>query len=159
VALVVRADSLTKSMSTYLVDRIVATDNVDVLTRTTVVGATGGERLESVTLANAGEGTIESVPADAVFMFIGAIPHTNWLATTLLRDERDFLLTGRDLADGRRPGQWALDRDPFPLETNVPGVFVAGDVRHGSTKRVAAAVGEGGMAVQLVHEHLRDVAR
>lgn len=79
------------------------------------------------------------------------------LQEQLLRDERDFLLTGRDLvADGSRPGQWPLERDPFPLETNVPGVFVAGDVRHGSTKRVAAAVGGGGMALQLVHQHLRD---
>jgi thioredoxin reductase (NADPH) len=158
VSLVVRAESLTKSMSTYLVDRILAAENIEVLTRTTVVGAAGEDRLESITLANAAAGTIDTVPADAVFMFIGAIPHTSWLATTLLRDERDFLLTGRDLvADGGRPGHWPLDRDPFPLETNVPGVFVAGDVRHGSTKRVSAAVGEGGMAVQLVHQHLRDV--
>ena len=157
VSVVVRADSLEKGMSAYLVERVQAADNLEVLTRTTVVGAIGDEELTAVTLANAREGTIETVPADAVFMFIGAIPHTSWLATALLRDERDFLLTGRDLvADGRRPGQWALDRDPFPLETNVPGVFVAGDVRHGSTKRVAAAVGEGGMAVQLVHQHLRD---
>ena len=156
VALVVRADSLAKSMSTYLVERVNATENIEVLTRTRVVGASGEARLESLALANAGEGTIETVPADAVFMFIGAIPHTNWLATTLLRDERDFLLTGRDLADGRRPGRWPLDRDPFPLETNIPGILAAGDVRHGSTKRVAAAVGEGGMAVQLVHQHLRD---
>jgi thioredoxin reductase (NADPH) len=145
-------------MSTYLVERVQADGNIEVLTRTTVVGASGEDQLTSVTLANAREGTIETVPADAVFMFIGATPHTSWLATALLRDERDFLLTGRDLvADGRRPGQWPLDRDPFPLETNVPGVFVAGDVRHGSTKRVAAAVGEGGMAVQLAHQHLRDV--
>jgi thioredoxin reductase (NADPH) len=158
VRLVVRADSLAKGMSSYLIDRIGGCDNIEVLTRTTVVGAAGENQLESVTLANAEEGTIDSAPADAVFMFIGAIPHTNWLATTLLRDERDFLLTGRDLvSDGRRPGQWPLDRDPLPLETNVPGVFVAGDVRHGSTKRVAAAVGEGGMAVQVVHQHLRDV--
>jgi thioredoxin reductase (NADPH) len=158
VNLVVRADSLAKGMSSYLVDRIIASDTIEVLTRTTVVGAAGENRLESITLANAEKGTIDSVPADAVFMFIGAIPHTNWLATTLLRDERDFLLTGPDLvADGRRPGQWLVDRDPLPLETNVPGVFVAGDVRRGSTKRVAAAVGEGGMAVQLVHQHLRDV--
>jgi thioredoxin reductase (NADPH) len=158
VSLVVRADSLARGMSSYLVERIVAADNIEVLTRTTVVGATGENQLESITLANAEKGTIDSVPADAVFMFIGAKPHTNWLATTLLRDERDFLLTGPDLvADGQRPGQWPLDRDPLPLETNVPGVFVAGDVRHGSTKRVAAAVGEGGMAVQLVHQHLRDV--
>jgi thioredoxin reductase (NADPH) len=158
VSLVVRADALEKSMSTYLVERIEARENIEVLTRTTVVGASGEDQLASITLANAREGTIETVPAGAVFMFIGAMPHTSWLATTLLRDERDFLLTGRDLAGhGRRPGQWPLDRDPFPLETNVPGVFVAGDVRHGSTKRVAAAVGEGGMAVQLVHQHLRDV--
>jgi thioredoxin reductase (NADPH) len=158
VTVLARAESLGKSMSTYLVDRIVAAENIDVLTRTTVVGAQGDTTLESITLANAHEGTIDTVPADAVFMFIGAIPHTGWLATALLRDERDFLLTGRDLvAGGRRPGRWPLDRDPLPLETNVPGVFVAGDVRHGSTKRVAAAVGEGGMAVQLAHEHLRDV--
>jgi thioredoxin reductase (NADPH) len=158
VSLIVRADSLAKGMSTYLVDRVLATENIEVLTRTTVVGASGEVALESLTLANASTGTIDSVPAGAVFMFIGATPNTSWLATTLLRDERDFLLTGRDLvADGGRPGQWPLDRDPFPLETNVPGVYVAGDVRHGSTKRVAAAVGEGSMAVQLVHQHLRDL--
>jgi thioredoxin reductase (NADPH) len=155
VTIVVRAGSLAERMSRYLVDRIEAEDKIEVLTRTELAAAHGSERLAAVTLARDGEVGAEPIPVDAVFIFIGALPHTDWLAGALARDDHGFIVSGRDLGlGGRRPTDWPLDRDPYPLESSMPGVFVAGDVRHGSIKRVASAVGEGAMAVQLIHQYL-----
>jgi thioredoxin reductase (NADPH) len=150
VSVVVRGDSLEKGMSQYLVDRINAQENVDVRLGTQVAGADGDGHLERVTLAGR-DGTQATVDAVAMFIFIGARPETDWLDGQVVRDERGFILSGPDLG---RPKGWPLERDPFLLETSLPGVFVAGDVRAGSTKRVASSVGEGAMAVRFVHEHL-----
>ena len=150
VTVLVRGDALEKGMSQYLVDRIRAQDNVVVRTGTQVAAAHGDGHLEGVTLRTT-DGGEERVGAVAMFIFIGARPETDWLDGQVARDERGFLLTGPDLG---RPRGWPLERDPFLLETSMPGVFVAGDVRAGSTKRVASSVGEGAMAVRFVHEHL-----
>lgn len=155
VTMVIRADSLEARMSRYLVDRIEADRKIDVLTRTELAAAHGSGRLEAVTLRQDGEVADEPIPVDALFIFIGAFPHTDWLEGALARDDHGFILSGRDLGlGGSRPADWQLDRDPYPLETSMPGVFVAGDVRQGSIKRVASAVGEGAMAVQLIHQYL-----
>ncbi|WP_018683767.1 FAD-dependent oxidoreductase [Actinokineospora enzanensis] len=155
VVLVVRGDSLDRSMSRYLIDQIAAVDAIEVQTCTEVVGGTGTDHLETLTLRDNRAGTTETVPASWLFVFIGAAPRTDWLDGTLSRDGRGFVLAGPDLlTSGRKPQGWDLDRDPFHLETSVPGVFVAGDVRAESVKRVASAVGEGAMAVSLVHRYL-----
>jgi thioredoxin reductase (NADPH) len=153
VSILIRAGSLAKGMSQYLVDQIEGAENIEVLTGTELAAAHGEDRLESLTLKRDGEVEGDPVPADAVFVFIGAAPHTDWLQGRLICDERGFIVTGRDLDP--RPADWPLDRDPYPLESCMPGVFVAGDVRHGSIKRCASAIGEGAMAVQLIHQHLR----
>jgi thioredoxin reductase (NADPH) len=154
VSVVVRGDSLEKGMSQYLVDRIHAHPRIDVRLATTVARAEGDDRLAAVQLSN-GSGPPERVEVSAMFVFIGARPETDWVDGRLERDDRGFILSGPDLlADGRRPKGWSLDREPFLLETSAPGIFVAGDVRHGSTKRVASSVGEGAMAVRFVHEYL-----
>ena len=115
----------------------------------------GSTNLETITVADAVTGDVRTVPAYALFIFIGAMPHTDWVADVLKRDSQGFIQTGPDsLRDGRRPRGWNLDRDPFLLETSMPGVFAAGDVRQWSVKRVASAVGEGSMAVQFVHQYL-----
>jgi thioredoxin reductase (NADPH) len=151
VTMVVRADSLVKSMSHYLIEQINVLENVEVLTRTEVVAALGeAEHLTALRLRDADDGSEREVPVDACFVFIGALPRTEWLAGVVARDERGFVLAGPDLP---RQG-WPLPREPHPLETSVPGVFVAGDVRSRSIKRVASAVGEGSMAVSLIHEYL-----
>jgi thioredoxin reductase (NADPH) len=158
VTVLVRGSSLKDSMSQYLQDQIAATANIHVRTRAGVVGATGASSLEAITIHDANTGTDETVPASAIFIFIGAEPRTEWVASVLTRDSQGFILTGPDLprpATSPRPEGWPLDRDPFFLEASMPGVFVAGDVRHGSIKRVASAVGEGAMAVQLVHQFRR----
>jgi thioredoxin reductase (NADPH) len=155
VTILARGDALGRTMSDYLVKEIQANDTIAVRLGTQVVGAGGTGRLEHLTLQDLRTGSAETVPAAALFILIGAQPHTEWLAGTLDRDERGFLLTGRDLLHGGQlPPGWPLDRPPLLLETSVPGVFAAGDVRHGSVKRVASAVGEGSIAIQLVHEHL-----
>ena len=155
VTIVVRAHTLAERMSRYLVDRIEAEPKIEVLTRAELAAAHGTGRLAAVTLARDGEVGAAPIPVDAVFIFIGALPHTDWLAGVLARDDHGFIVSGRDLGlGGRRPADWPLDRDPYPLEASMPGVFVAGDVRHGSIKRVASAVGEGAMAVQLIHQYL-----
>jgi len=159
VTLLVRGSSLNDSMSQYLQDQIEATANIHVRLRASVVGAQGGETsLESIIVHDADTGGDETVPASALFIFIGAAPRTEWVADALMRDAQGFILSGPDLpraADSKRPEHWPLDREPLLLETSMPGVFVAGDVRHGSVKRVASAVGEGAMAVQLVHQFRR----
>ena len=155
VTLLVRGDTLGRSMSDYLVKELQANDAIAVRLGTQVVAAGGAGRLEQLTLHHAHSGATETVPAAALFILIGAQPHTEWLAGTLQRDEHGFVLTGPDLLrDGRPPPGWPLDRSPLPLEASLPGVFAAGDVRHRSIKRVASAVGEGSIAVQLVHDYL-----
>jgi thioredoxin reductase (NADPH) len=151
VTMLVRGDSLAKSMSHYLIEQIESLPNVEVRTQTQAVGAEGDGQLRALRIRDAnGAETLED--ADACFVFIGALPRTEWLAGVVARDERGFVLAGLDAkSDG-----WPLQRDPFPLETSVPGVFVAGDVRARSIKRVASAVGEGSMAVSLVHQYLAE---
>ena len=155
VTLLVRGPSLTKSMSHYLIEQVENVPNITVRTCTTVVGARGDGHLEGLTLQDANTGETEDVAAQHLFVFIGAAPLTGWLDGVLERDEHGFVLTGPDLtAEGDAPEEWPLDRAPYHLEASVPGVFVAGDVRAESAKRVASAVGEGAMAVMLVHRYL-----
>jgi thioredoxin reductase (NADPH) len=152
----VRGDSLTKSMSSYLIDQIEAIDNIDVRVNTTVLKCEGDDRLRCVTFV-ANDGGQQVVDAGHLFVFIGAAPLTDWLPEALTRDHSGFVLTGPDLVGGvKRPPGWDLDRDPYLLESSVPGVFVAGDVRAQSVKRVASAVGEGALAVTLVHRYLAE---
>lgn len=155
VTLLVRGESLTASMSYYLVQQIEEAPNITVRPRTVVESAHGEDHLERLTLRDAVTGENEVVDAQWMFVFIGAAPLTDWLDGTVLRDEHGFILAGPDLTpDGRPPAEWELDRPPYHLETSVPGVFVAGDARAQSAKRVASAVGEGAMAVMLVHRYL-----
>jgi thioredoxin reductase (NADPH) len=155
VTLVVRADALERAMSHYLIEQLRSVDNINVRLETVVDQVHGDGHLDGLTLRHVGTGECERVETGHTFVFIGGQPRTEWLADTLARDERGFLLTGPDLVmDGRRPRGWPLDRDPWPLEASIPGVFVAGDVRADSVKRVASAVGEGAMAVVLVHRYL-----
>ncbi|MDX6758220.1 MULTISPECIES: FAD-dependent oxidoreductase [Streptomyces] len=155
VTVLVRASSLDASMSRYLVDEIERTPNIEVRVRTTVVRLDGEEHLERLTLHDAESGRDTEVPARFMFTFIGARPHTDWLAGVVERDEYGFVLTGSDLIanGGELPAEWSLERAPYPLETSVPGVFAAGDVRAHSVKRVASGVGEGAMAVSLIHRY------
>jgi thioredoxin reductase (NADPH) len=143
-------------MSEYLVARIEADPIIEVRTCTEVAAATGADHLESLLLRDSKTGETEAVAASWLFVFIGAAPRTEWLNESIRRDTRGFILTGPDLldAEGRPPPEWPLQRDPYLLESSMPGVFVAGDVRATSVKRVASAVGEGAMAVTLVHRHL-----
>ncbi|MEV0620348.1 FAD-dependent oxidoreductase [Nonomuraea sp. NPDC050404] len=153
VHLLVRSDGLERSMSHYLIEQITAIDNIEVHVQTQVVGGGGDGHLERLTLSTKGEE--RTVDAQWLFVFIGAQPYTDWLGETIERDERGFVLTGPDLVQGgQRPKNWPLRREPYYLETNVPGVLAAGDVRAESIKRVASAVGEGAMAVALVHRYL-----
>jgi thioredoxin reductase (NADPH) len=157
VTIVVRGPGLEATMSQYLVDQISRTPNVVVRADSVVESVEGVDRLERVTLAGAG-GARETLDAHLLFVFIGAVPRTDWLDGTVERDERGFVLTGSELVrGGRRPKGWRLARDPYLLEASVPGVFAAGDVRHQSIKRVASAVGEGSIAVQLVHQFFAEV--
>jgi len=153
VTMLVRGDGLSATMSKYLIDEIGRTSNIEVMARTQVLEAVGESRLEALRLATAeGEST---VAATSLFVFIGAAPRTEWMPPSILRDEKGFVLAGPDLrTDGKLPEIWREQREPFLLETSVPGVFVAGDVRHGSVKRVASAVGEGSIAVQFAHQYL-----
>lgn len=153
VVIVIRGSALEASMSQYLVSRILSTPNVEVRLRTEVVAARGDGHLECVTLEDRGTGEREEVRASWVFVFIGAAPRTDWLGDTVARDARGFVLTGPELPPGPDIG-WPLERAPYALETSVPGVFAAGDVRLDSMKRVASAVGEGAMSVYLVHRYL-----
>jgi thioredoxin reductase (NADPH) len=155
VTLLVRGPSLERSMSFYLIQQIRGIRNISVRTCTEVIAAEGGKHLESLTLRNTSTGATEAVGAQWLFLFIGAAPLTGWLDDVVVRDERGFVVAGPDLASpGQKPKGWNLDRSPYHLETSVPGVFVAGDVRAESAKRVASAVGEGAMAVMLVHRYL-----
>jgi thioredoxin reductase (NADPH) len=153
VVMLVRGESLKSSMSKYLIDQIAATSNIEVRTCCQVVEALGGDRLACLKLC--GPDGEQTVQANGLFIFIGAAPNTDWLPSAIMRDANGFLLSGRDLkVDGKMPATWTQNRDPYLLETSVPGIFVAGDVRHGSIKRVASSVGEGSISVQFVHQYL-----
>jgi thioredoxin reductase (NADPH) len=155
VTLLVRGESLTQSMSYYLIQQIDGIENIRVRTCCEVVEVHGDKHLEQITLQDKNNGTTETVDAGWLFVFIGAVPRTDWLDGVVIRDERGFVLSGPDLAmEGEPLAEWNLDRQPFHLETSVPGVFAAGDVRSESAKRVASAVGEGAMAVMLVHRYI-----
>jgi thioredoxin reductase (NADPH) len=155
VTMLVRGASLAESMSDYLIREIQAAPNIDVRYHTEAVDGHGNGHLTALTLKDRTTGTTETVPASALFILIGAEPHTDWLPETIRRDQWGFVLTGTDLlGDGRPPAGWPLERPPMLFETSLPGVFAVGDVRHGSVKRVASAVGEGSVAIRLVHEYL-----
>ena len=157
VTVLVRAESLADSMSDYLIRQIGATPNVDVAYRVQLADGTGTGHLESLVLQDTASGARRSVPADALFVLIGSQPRTEWLGQGIARDQWGFILTGPDLL-GDTGARWPLDRLPLPLETSLPGVFAAGDVRRGSVKRVASAVGEGAVAIPLVHRCLEAMA-
>jgi len=158
VIMLVRGPSLAATMSQYLVDQIHNTENIQVECRTRVTAVRGDERLRSISIICDATGETQTVPASALFIFIGAEPCTGWLDGVVERDERGFVLTGPDLMrEGKRPKGWSLERDPGLLETNVPGIFAVGDVRYGSIKRVASGVGEGSVAIQFVHQYLSKV--
>jgi thioredoxin reductase (NADPH) len=158
VFMLVRGDGLAKSMSQYLIDQIAETDNIHILNYTEVVDVDGQDSLECISIKNSQTCEVRVVPARALFIFIGAAPRTEWLEGVVARDKNGFILAGADLtAEGKRPRGWNLDRDPFLLETSVPGIFVAGDVRSGSVKRVASGVGEGSIAIQFVHRYLATI--
>jgi thioredoxin reductase (NADPH) len=156
--MLVRGTSLAATMSSYLIDQIAATPSINVQTCASVTEVFGDGKLEAITITNAATGEAKTVPAASLFIFIGALPHTDWLGDIVERDDKGFILSGVDLmVDGKRPKGWMPDRDPFLLETSVPGIFVAGDVRHRSVKRVASAVGEGSICVQFVHQYLGEL--
>lgn len=158
VVMLVRRPSLSSTMSQYLIDQIKRTPNIEVVTSSRVAEVHGTERLEAISILCGDTNETSRVPASSLFVFIGAEPRTEWLAGVVERDERGFILTGADLAHhGKRPRSWPLDRDPFWMETSMPGIFAAGDVRHGSVKRVASGVGEGSIAVQFIHQYLSAV--
>jgi thioredoxin reductase (NADPH) len=161
--MLVRGEALSDSMSRYLINQIESSKNIKVRLRTTLVEVHGDDRLEAITVFDAARGEKETLPTNALFIFIGALPHTEWLAKVVETDDHGFILTGPDLArlngNGHLPRDWSLQRDPFWLESSQPGIFAAGDVRHGSVKRVAAGVGEGAMAVQFIHQYLASVER
>lgn len=157
VTILVRAPSLADSMSQYLIERIEEAENVHVKANVAVSDVHGDRSLEEITVQDVKTGAVETLPARALFVFIGAAPRTGWMNGAVQSDAQGYVLSGLDLRrdSGKRPRGWSAQRDPFWLETSIPGVFVAGDLRHRSTKRIASAVGEGAMAVQFVHQHLR----
>jgi thioredoxin reductase (NADPH) len=158
VVIAVRGASLSSTMSQYLIDQVKETPNIQLWPNASVAEAHGDTHLEEISFLCSDTNKIERVPATSMFIFIGALPRTDWLAGIVERDDYGFILTGPDLIrEGQRPKDWALDRDPYLLETNIPGLFAVGDVRHGSVKRVASGVGEGSVAVQFIHQYLSKV--
>jgi thioredoxin reductase (NADPH) len=158
VTMLVRGSSLAKGMSQYLVDQIESTENIEVKVLTSVTETFGEDRLEAITIKEKETGKTEKVACSALFIFIGAVPHTDMVAGVVERNRAGFILTGSDLIqDGQRPAGWTLRRDPFMLETSVPGIFAAGDVRQGAVRRVASAVGQGAIAVNFVHQYIKTV--
>ncbi len=160
VTILVRGPSLAQSMSHYLIEQLASKSNIDVRTRSRIVQLRGEHRLEDVVIENRDTGELVTEPASDVFCFIGADARTGWLPPAIVRDELGYVCTGRDVMDlvARSQGRWPLARDPFLLEASVPGVFAAGDVRHGSVKRVASGVGEGSMAIAFIHQYLASLA-
>ena len=158
VTILIRGESLKQSMSHYLINQIEHTDNISLKPQTEVAAVAGTDHLESITMRNNVTGETETAPADAIFIFIGAVPHSEIVAGVVERTEAGFIPTGPDLMrEGRRPQNWKLRRDPFLLETSVPGIFAAGDVRQGVVRRVASAVGEGAVSINFVHKYLETV--
>jgi thioredoxin reductase (NADPH) len=158
VTVLVRSSGLEKGMSQYLVDQIYGTESIEVLTHTKVVQAIGKNRLEAITIANNETDETRTLQAAAMFLFIGAVPHSELVAGVVERNHAGFILTGPDLIQGgRRPKNWRLKRDPYLLETSVPGIFAAGDIRQGAVRRVASAVGQGAIAISEVHQYLKTV--
>ncbi len=158
VVMLLRGASLSTSMSRYLVDQIDKTSNIQLWPHAELVEVHGDGHLQEISVLCSDTGKVERIPASAMFIYIGAMPRTDWLEGTVLRDERGFVMAGPDLIkDGNPPSGWKVDRDPFLLESSLPGVFVVGDVRHGSIKRVASAVGEGAIAVQFIHRYMAKV--
>jgi thioredoxin reductase (NADPH) len=158
VTMLVREGSLKETVSQYLVDRIYSTSNIEVLLHAEVIAFDGDRALEEITVRNRLTGAELVFPTHRLFVCIGGCPRTDWAkAANVVVDPGGYLVTGADLmSDGRRPENWPLDRNPYHLETNVPGLFAAGDVRHGSVKRCASAVGEGAMALTFVHRYLTE---
>jgi thioredoxin reductase (NADPH) len=155
VTMLVRRQSLSDTMSQYLETQINATKNIALRFNSRVVAVEGADRCETITILDTKTCVQETVPASALLIYAGAIPRTDWLAGIVERDAQGYLISGQHLMrEGKRPSGWTPDRDPFYLETSVPGIFVAGDVRHRSAKGVTSGVGEGAMAVKLVHEYL-----
>jgi thioredoxin reductase (NADPH) len=154
VSIAIRRDGLSATMSHYLIERIEANPRIDVLTCTEVRGLAGDRHLEQVTMEHTATGGLRTVPCSGLFCFIGAVPATNWLGDTITLDDNGFVLTDRSLPDSIRSDPAFAGRAPLPFESSVPGVFAVGDVRQGSLKRVASAVGEGSSAVRSVHDHL-----
>jgi thioredoxin reductase (NADPH) len=156
--MLVRGSSLAVSMSQYLINQLQETRNVRIEFNSSVVEAHGENHLEAISVHCTSSNETNRVPANSLFIMIGAAPNTRWLADIVERDAQGFILSGPDLMrSGKRPKGWQLDRDPGLLETNVPGIFVVGDVRHGSVKRVASGVGEGSVAISFVHQYLSKV--
>jgi thioredoxin reductase (NADPH) len=155
VTMLVRGNSLSDSMSQYLENQIAATKNIEVRLNSSVTAVEGADQCETITIQNNKTCSTETVPASALLIYAGAVPHTDWLAGVVERDAQGYVISGQHLMlEGKRPTGWTADRDPFYLETSVPGIFVAGDVRHRSAKGVTSGVGEGAMAVKLVHQYL-----
>ena len=158
VTILVRSSSLSVGMSQYLIEQIQATPNIEVLTNHEVLSVQGKTKLEAIEYTDTRSAITQTVPAAAMFIFVGAVPHTEMISDVVLCNRAGFILTGSDLIkDGKKPPGWSLRRDPYLLETNVPGIFAVGDVRQGAVRRVATAVGEGAIAVSLVHQYLKTV--
>jgi thioredoxin reductase (NADPH) len=158
VVMLVRGKSLASTMSQYLIDQIEQTPKIQLWANASIKEVHGASRLEEISVLCSDTNKVERVPATSLFIFIGALPRTDWMSGTIERDDKGFLLTGPDLMhEGKHPKGWPLERDPYLLETNIPGVFAVGDVRHGSVKRVASGVGEGSVAVQFIHQYLSKV--
>ena len=157
IKMIVRGDSLSKTMSHYLVERIQTIPNISVIPNAEVTEVKGQDRLEEITVRHHDTQITENLPAAALFVFIGAEPHTEWLDGVVSRESKGFLVTGANLLqNGKRPAGWNLDRDPYLLETSVPGVFAVGDVRDGAVRRVANSVGEGSIVLYFIRQYMRN---
>jgi thioredoxin reductase (NADPH) len=158
VTILIRKEDLTSTMSSYLIDQIAAQDNIRIRSHSEITEAHGSDKLQQLTIENILTKASETVPADALYIFIGARPYTDWLGLDVMKDDKEFIETGRDLMSNAAFSRiWKLERDPYLLETSLPGIFAAGDVRAGAMNRVASAVGEGSMSISFVHKYLAEV--